>query len=342
MRDWHRSIQYTLSIITNFVSQDGLSKANESTDAIKTKRRKSEVEASGVATKPQGTKKRRVDSIPSASKAASSSNTTNSASSQFDSFRVEHLSYKRLLPGPTVLLAQIIAILPLELIVSLPEQLLGHIPITNISSTFTKRLEADVEASSDEEDDEDDEASEAGSDLGEGTSSNSKVPNLSDMFQVGQYVRASVVKVSPAKATSALLSTYGAGSRRGNEDWKGSRRCELSLEPLLVNAGVSHGDLKAGGLVLQASVKSVEDNGYVLDFGISTNSDASDKSALTSFLPFKDVKAAKKNPSWAPQSTTIGGIVTAKVSKITSNGRTCNVSILPQDVQRAQVSIVVK
>jgi rRNA biogenesis protein RRP5 len=36
---------------------------------------------------------------------------------------------------------QIVSILPLALIVSLPNQLYGHVPITNISSQFTELLE---------------------------------------------------------------------------------------------------------------------------------------------------------------------------------------------------------
>ena len=65
---------------------------------------------------------------------------------------MEHLSYKRLLPGPTVVLVQVVQILPLELIVSLPDQLMANIPITNISKAFRKRLEVEADASSDDED----------------------------------------------------------------------------------------------------------------------------------------------------------------------------------------------
>lgn len=221
------------------------------------------------------------------------------------------------------------AILPLELIVSLPEQLLGHIPITNISNIFTKRLEEDVEASDNEEDEEEDE-SEAGSEVGEGSSD--KIPNLSQMFNVGQYLRASVVNVSSGKGASAQLSTFGAANKRGNEEWKASRRCELTLEPSTVNAGVSKNDLKTGGLVLQATVKSVEDTGYILDFGIATNQDQSDKSTLTSFLPFKALKPLRKSGDVPTHALTAGGIISAKVSKLADNGRTCTVSVSPNEV----------
>ncbi|KAK9897002.1 hypothetical protein P389DRAFT_52084 [Cystobasidium minutum MCA 4210] len=304
---------------------------------MKAKRRKSEADSSATtATGTSSTKKRKVDSkSKSASTAVSAAA---SAASHLDSFRVEHLSYKRLLPGPTVLLVQIIAILPLELIVSLPEQLLGHIPITDISSIFTKRLEEDVEASDDEDDEEesDEEDGDAGSNAGEGSSSD-KIPNLTQMFNVGQYLRASVVNVVSGKNASAQLSsTYGAGSKRGNEEWKSSRRCELTLEPSKVNAGVTFNDLKSSnGSTLQATIKSVEDTGYILDFGINTNTDQSDKSTLTSFIPFKAIKPLRKSGDLPPQALTSGGIITARISKISENGRTCTVSVSPNEIKAA-------
>lgn len=313
-----------------FNSQDGITKASTSTEtaAIKTKRRKSEADTAATGSAPvKSQKKRKTDT-----KAGSAPSTSTAAVSATDSFRVEHLSYKRLLPGPTVLLVQIVAILPLELIVSLPEQLLGHIPITNVSSIFTKRLEEDFEDSSDEDEEEE---SEAGSDAGQGSSD--KIPNLSQMFNVGQYLRASVVNVTSGKG-AAQLSTFGANNKRGNEEWKASRRCELTLEPSKVNAGVTKNDLKPGGLALQATVKSVEDTGYILDFGIATNQDESDKSTLTSFLPFKALKPLKKSGDLPSHAFTAGGIITAKVTKLAENGRTCTVSVSPNEVRSAQLS----
>lgn len=305
--------------------------ATSNDTTTKAKRRKSEADAPAIHAKTQ--KKRKVDSKAPSTSGPSTSTSVNAADG---TFRVEHLSYKRLLPGPTVLLVQIIAILPLELIVSLPESLMGHIPITNISSTFTKRLEEDVEASDDDDDEEEDEESQDGSEAGDGTSSD-KIPNLSQMFSVGQYLRASVVNVSSGKGASAQLSTYGSSSRRGNEEWKASRRCELTLEPAKVNAGVTKNDFKSGGLVLQASVRSVEDTGYILDFGIATNVDESDKSTLTSFLPFKGLKPLRKSGDVPPHATTAGGVISARITKLAENGRTCTVSVSPNEIRSAQV-----
>lgn len=152
-----------------------------------------------------------------------------------DAFRVEHLNYKRLVPT-TKVLAQIITIRPLELIVSLPNQLLGHIPITAISSEYTERLEIEGEESSEEEDVSEDEAlSEAGSSRQKGG-----LPGLMDLFKVGDWVSAIVVnsKVSDSKAK--------LGGRTGDENVRAARRIELSLEPEKVNEGIAKGDLRTG------------------------------------------------------------------------------------------------
>lgn len=67
------------------------------------------------------------------------------------------------------------------------------------------------------------------------------LPELTDMFSVGQYVRAVVSAVHPPGASD------GSGiSRSGDENSKASKRIELSLVPERVNAGVQQSDLKSG------------------------------------------------------------------------------------------------
>lgn len=128
---------------------------------------------------------------------------------------------------------QIVSILPLALIVSLPNQLFAHVPITNVSSQLTTYLErADAESlasqSEDEEEDEDKPVKEG-------------VPDLSDIFTVGQYVRTVVIAVHAPGATDIS----GIGKSR-DEISKACRRVELSLIPERVNAGVHKSDLKPG------------------------------------------------------------------------------------------------
>ena len=130
------------------------------------------------------------------------------------------------------ILAQIVSIEPLALVVSLPNQLYGHVPITQISSEFTSALEsmdADDELPSDEEAE--------GADAG-----TSRVPDLFDLFRPGQYLRCVAVAAHAAGATKTA-----AGTGRARDDVeKVSRRVELSLVPEQVNLGVVKTDLKSG------------------------------------------------------------------------------------------------
>lgn len=127
------------------------------------------------------------------------------------------------------ILGQIVAIEPLALIVSLPNQLFAHVPITQISTQLTHILETmdDVEMQS--SDDEEEEASP------------SRVPDLFEIFRPGQYVRAVVTAVNPPGATDAT----GLGRAR-DEVQKASRRVELSLVPEKVNENIAKADLRPG------------------------------------------------------------------------------------------------
>ncbi len=86
---------------------------------------------------------------------------------------------------------QIMSIQPFALIVSLPNQLFGHVPITNVSPQLTSLLEKT------ENEDEEDEESNSESGL--------HVPSLSDIFREGQYVRA-VITTLYAQDIPTLLA----------------------------------------------------------------------------------------------------------------------------------------
>lgn len=131
----------------------------------------------------------------------------------------------------TKLLGQVVSIQPLALIISLPNQLLGHVPITQISTHLTQLLEAMDE-------DEEDEGSKEEADEG---AAHKRVPDLSDLFRPGQYVRTVVIAVHAAGSTD----TSGIGHTR-DMALKGARRVELSLSPETVNEGVQKSDLAAG------------------------------------------------------------------------------------------------
>ncbi|PWN32058.1 uncharacterized protein FA14DRAFT_84513 [Meira miltonrushii] len=209
--------------------------------------------------------------------------------------RVELLNYKRLTVG-TRLLCSVLAVHPLAIVVSLPDQLLGHIPITNISETFTQRLEG--MADSDEEDDED----ESDDDEEKDVSKKSGVPELRDMFSVGQWIHASVA------ALQAPGTTKQTRGREGGEYEQESQRVELTLDPTVVNEGVSVSDLSTG-FTLPLSVKSKEDHGYLMNTGIE---------GVSAFISFKD--AGKK-------VLEEGQVVQAFVSALADNQRSFSATI---------------
>lgn len=127
------------------------------------------------------------------------------------------------------ILGQIISVQPLALVVSLPNQLLGHVPITQISTYLTNILEVmheDEEPSETELEDE---------------QKQKRAPDLSEIFRPGQYVRAVVTGVHAAGSTDIA----GIGRTR-DATVKASRRVELSLSPDKVNDGVQKNDLQPG------------------------------------------------------------------------------------------------
>ena len=140
-------------------------------------------------------------------------------------------SLQRVIVGMKIL-CQILSVEPLSLIVSLPNQLFGHIPITQISSELTTLLEK-VEESVDEED-------EQSEDEGD-TSKRQKLPDLADIFTPGQYLRAVVTDVhAPGTTDNSGVSRPKDGNQRV------SRRVELSVEPHKVNGGIVVKDLTPG------------------------------------------------------------------------------------------------
>ncbi|KAG5724185.1 rRNA biogenesis protein RRP5 [Termitomyces sp. T112] len=211
-----------------------------------------------------------------------------------DKIRIEHLNYKRMNVGMKIL-GQIVSIQPLALIVSLPNQLFAHVPLTNISTQFTALLEAEesVEELSEEEDDDEQKPK-------------PRVPNLSDLFCEGQYIRGVVTAVYAHGSTDISVI---AKSR--DEIVKSSRRVELSLLPERVNAGIQKADLKTG-FTLSTAVKSIEDHGYILDLGMSD---------VSGFLSFKDIE---QGPS-VDNKLYRGQLLDVTVTEMSNNGRICHV-----------------
>ncbi|KAF9244529.1 hypothetical protein BU15DRAFT_85908 [Melanogaster broomeanus] len=226
------------------------------------------------------------------------------------SVRTEHLNYKRLTPGMKVF-GQVMSIQPLALVISLPNQLLAHVPVTQITSQLTQRLES-MDVEDDVEDGESDD---------DKSNSPVQVPDLFELFRPGQYVRAVVMSIH-APGTS---DTSGLGRVR-DDAVKTSRRVELSLVPEKVNAGVQKGDLKHG-CTLSAAIQSVEDHGYILDLGIS---------GASGFLSFKEAHKTGSEES----RLQVGSLIDASVLKMSPNGRVCTVTNDPTLFASSSISEV--
>lgn len=102
---------------------------------------------------------------------------------------------------------------------------------------FTERLEKVEKASnaSNEDGAEPDEDEEAEED------SSRSIPDLDELFYIGQYLTAIVEEVRTSGARGSLDF-----SRSRDETTKGAKRVELSIAPEKVNAGVAKRDLVPG------------------------------------------------------------------------------------------------
>lgn len=73
-------------------------------------------------------------------------------------------------------------------------------------------------------------------------------------------------------------------------------------------------------------MKSKEDHGYILDLGIAN---------VSGFLSFQD---AKTGPFDEPEDLHVGRLIDVTVTKMSGNGRTCNVTTDPTTCTTASVS----
>lgn len=184
--------------------------------------------------------------------------------------RVEHLNYKRLVPGTRVL-ARVHTVLPLHLILSLPNNLLAHVPITEISSTLTKLLSAEqdamsVDGESDAEEDKEEEDEKSGA------------PELSQLFAPGQYFTAKVLNLFPT-ASQSFISQYPI-----TETTRLAARLEATLVPEKVNSEVAKADF-AAGYVIMGEVKEEEDKGWRVGLGLGEEA-----KSIEGWLNRKDVE----------------------------------------------------
>ncbi|KAF2126331.1 nucleic acid-binding protein [Dothidotthia symphoricarpi CBS 119687] len=160
--------------------------------------------------------------------------------------RVEGLNYKKLSPG-TLILGQVTDITHQDVVLALPNNLVGYVPLTAVSDKLNERLEKLLkdEESGKEED-------------GDGEGEGFEDVDLKDMFFVGQYLRACVTSTTDDSA-------------------RARKRLELSIDPKVTNKGLYKRKIPVNTMV-QASVISNEDHGLVMDLGLGD-------SKLKGFLP---------------------------------------------------------
>ena len=167
--------------------------------------------------------------------------------------KVHVLSFHSLSVG-AVVLGAIRSISELDMVVSLPDGVIGFASLREVSDTMATIVD-DYLAAGDAAADGDDTATDGDdSDTGSSGSRAAKkgLPELSAMYKVGQIVRCVVAKLT-------VIQENGSG--------RSFPRVELSLRPSLVNTHITAANVQKGaGLV--GAVTSVEDRGYIIDFGI--------------------------------------------------------------------------
>ncbi|KAG8983815.1 rRNA biogenesis protein rrp5, partial [Tulasnella sp. 427] len=118
------------------------------------------------------------------------------------------------------------------------------------------------------------------------------------MYSVGSMVRVAVTYV----LAEGERARPQLGERPSNdEEWQ-CGKIELSLAPQKVNEGLTQADFLPG-VMLAASVKSVEDHGYSLDFGLAD---------VSGFLKFSDAETAGLSSS---ARLHVGTVVTCTVEE---------------------------
>lgn len=125
-----------------------------------------------------------------------------------DDLLITPFNFQKLLPGSFVL-GQVQGVSALEIILSLPNNLVGYIPATNVCKTISDR----IEQANDEDVDEDEQ------DI-----------DLTNLFSAGQWLRCEIVEQERSSNTQKI-------------------RLELSIDPQNVNRTISKEDIKEGASV---------------------------------------------------------------------------------------------
>ncbi|KAK9494237.1 hypothetical protein V1508DRAFT_413338 [Lipomyces doorenjongii] len=202
--------------------------------------------------------------------------------------KIEGLTFKKLVPG-TLVLGQISQINAYDIALSMPNNLTGYIPITNISEQISTKLDAieqdsdDIPAASDGENED--------GDISKKEINDDQIPDLKTLFRVGQWLRAIVTE-----------------RQSGTGDKGRKKHIELSVKPEAVNSFIDREDLTKG-MSLQASIKSLQDHGVILDVGLPE---------FSGFISNKELEYA----NYKPEQVAEGQTLLLTVLNQSTNGRT--------------------
>lgn len=200
-----------------------------------------------------------------------------------DAVRIDSVSHKRLFDG-CLLLGRISNISSRGLTVSLPNNLSGFVPLTTISTQYTSKLEKAAKDDSDDADQSEDEEVD------------DETTDLRKHFQIGQFLRVSVLKKDEDKLAKK--------DKRKN--------IILATDPKLVNRGLLRNVLTPG-ITIQASIASIEDHGAIVDIGFDDGTPAFiSKNALPEGLELSDVR--------------VGSVFLCSVTSVSAKGKAVQLS----------------
>lgn len=205
--------------------------------------------------------------------------------------KIHSLSYKALSVGSMVL-GRVTAITSKDVAVALPNNLTGYVPITAVSTKLNDRIEKVLREDPAEDEDDDND--------------NEEDIDLKKIFHEGQWVRATVT---------------GTGSE--SADKKAKRHIELSVDPTHVNGGLESEHVVTNSTI-QASVRSVEDHGIIMDLGLA-------EADVKGFVSKKELGAAY----------TLENIQEGQVMLCLVTGKGSNGKVLKLSPDAARFSVVV-
>ncbi|KAG5519000.1 hypothetical protein PMAC_002531 [Pneumocystis sp. 'macacae'] len=193
-----------------------------------------------------------------------------------ENLRIESLTFKTITKG-TIILGQIQQINEFEIVVALPNNLLGYVSIENISKAFSSRFKKSIEDNPD------------------------NILSLEIMFHKRQWVRAYVISTSATQSSEVGLSMSSKDKQK--------KKIELSLDPTYTNGNLNSSSINEN-LILQASVVSVEDYGYIVDIGIE---------GISGFIKKQNTQYSELHEGQVILSTVIKGYKKERIVQLSTN-----------------------